>query len=304
MKQILNLMKRNTLIFFRDYSAVFFSILSMLIVLALMVVFLGSMNSDSVVNVLAQYGEERNTKADQTNAKHLVQMWTLAGILVVNSVTVTLTALGSMVSDETKGRLASFYVSPVKRIKIALGYILSAWFIGTIMCFLTLIIGEAYMALQGHTLLPLLVWIKLIGMICLNTFVYASLGYLLALFIHSDSAWSGMLTIVGTLVGFLGGIYLPMSMLPEGVSTVLKCLPILHGASMMRKVLIEDALSQTFEGLPEMVPAIFKEMMGVTIKSGETEITLTYQILFLLSYAIIAIIVASLISNKRKVSDR
>lgn len=304
MKQILNLVKRNTLNFFRDHSAVFFSILSMLIVLALMVVFLGSMNSSSVVNVLAEYGGERDTATDQTNAKYLIQMWTLAGILVVNSVTVTLTVLGGMVNDECRGRLASFYVAPAKRLNIALGYILSAWLIGTIMCMLTLVIGEVYMLLQGHALLPLLTWLKLLGMICLNTFVYASLGYLLALFIHSDSAWSGMLTIVGTLVGFLGGIYLPMSMLPEGVGNLLKCLPVLHGASMMRDVLTKEAMAKTFADLPNVVPEIFREMMGISICAKEKQISLTYQILFLLTYAIIAIILAAIISNKRKVSDR
>lgn len=304
MKQIYYLVKRNTLNFFRDRSAVFFSILSTLIILALMVVFLGSMNSASVVDVLAQYGGERDTAADEANAKHLIQMWTLAGILVVNSVTVTLTALGCMVSDETRNRLASFYVAPVKRIKIALGYILSAWLISAIMCTLTLLIGEGYMLLQGHALLPIAALLKVCGLICLNTFVYASLGYLFALFIHSESAWSGMLTIVGTLVGFLGGIYLPMSALPESVGTVLKCLPVLHGTSMMREVLIANAVETTFVGLPDIVIEVFNETMGVSVSLGKTKISSEYQVLFLLTYAIISIILATIISNKRKVSDR
>lgn len=304
MNQIFYLIKRNTLNFFRDRTAVFFSILSALITLALMVVFLGSMNSTSVVNVLAQYGGERDTVTDEANARHLIQMWTLAGILVVNSVTVTLTALGAMVSDETRNRLASFYVAPVKRIKIALGYILSAWLISTIMCVLTLLVGEGYMLLQGHSLLPLAALLKVFGLICLNSFVYASLGYLFALFIHSESAWSGMLTIIGTLVGFLGGIYLPMSALPESVGTVLKCLPVLHGTSMMREVLIADAVKTTFAGLPDAVPEIFNEMMGVTVTLDGQTLSPKYQIPFLLTYAIIAIIIAAIISKHRKVSDR
>ncbi len=304
MKEIYNLVKRNILVFVRDYTAVFFSILSMLIVLGLMVIFLGSMNSNSVVNVLAQYGGERNTAIDEANAEYLIQMWTLAGILVVNSVTVTLTVLTGMVSDESRGRLASFYVTPVKRIKITLGYVLSAWFIGTIMCMLTLLIGEVYMIMQGHALLPFADLAKLFGMICLNTFVYASLGYLLSLFIHSESGWSGMLTIVGTLVGFLGAIYLPMSQLPEGVGNVLKCLPVLHGASMMRQVLTESALKQTFAGLPEQIPEAFNEMMGIRIKTGDIEISFVYQVAFLFGYGIISLVLAALVSKRRKVHDR
>lgn len=304
MKETLYLVKRNIAIFVRDYSAVFFSILSMLIVLGLMVIFLGDMNSKSVVNVLQEFGGERDLAKDEENAAYLIQMWTLAGILVVNTVTVTLTVMQNMVQDEARGRLASFYVAPVKRIKIALGYVLAAWFIGVIMSMLTLAAGEIYMVMQGHTVLPAEDWLKLLGMVALNAFVYAALGYLVALFIHSESAWGGMLTIVGTLVGFLGAIYLPMSQLPESIGKVLKCLPVLHGAAMMRVILTEAAIEETFTGLPDEVGEIFKEKMGITIMADGNEVTLEYQILFLLAYGIIAIIIATLISKRKKVRDR
>ena len=304
MKETLYLVKRNIAIFVRDYSAVFFSILSMLIVLGLMVIFLGDMNSKSVVNVLQEFGGERDLAKDEENAAYLIQMWTLAGILVVNTVTVTLTVMQNMVQDEARGRLACFYVAPVKRIKIALGYVLAAWFIGVIMSMLTLAAGEIYMVMQGHTVLQTEDWLKLLGMVSLNAFVYAALGYLVALFIHSESAWGGMLTIVGTLVGFVGAIYLPMSQLPESIGKVLKCLPVLHGAAMMRVILTEAAIEETFTGLPDEVGEIFKEKMGITIMADGNEVTLEYQILFLLAYGIIAIIIATLISKRKKVRDR
>ncbi len=304
MKEISCLVKRNVLVFVRDYSAVFFSVLSMLIVLGLMVIFLGGMNSEAVVNALEEFGGTRDVDRDEANAKYLIQMWTLAGILVVNSVTVTLTVMGGMVQDETRGRLASFYVAPVARIKIALGYMIAAWLIATCMCMLTLVVGEIYMAIQGWPLLPVEAWVKVFGMIMLNAFVYAALGYLLALFVRSESGWSGFLTVIGTLVGFLGAIYLPMSQLPEGVGNVLKCLPVLHGAAMMRVVLTEAAMEETFVGLPEMVTEVFKEEMGVTIMAGGNEVTLVSQVLFLLAYGIIAIVIAAVISKRRKVRDR
>lgn len=304
MKEIYCLVKRNILVFVRDYSAVFFSVLSMFIVLALMVIFLGGMNSEAVVEVLEEFGGVRDTAKDQENAKYLIQMWTLAGILVVNSVTVTLTVMGGMVQDEARGRLASFYVAPVARLKIALGYVIAAWVIGMSMCMLTFVMGEVYMVIQGHPLLPLAAWVKVLGMIMLNAFVYAALGYLLALCVRSESGWGGLLTIIGTLVGFVGAIYLPMSQLPETVGNVLKCLPVLHGAAMMRVVLTEAAIEETFQGLPEMVGEIFKEEMGVTILADGNEVTLMSQVLFLLAYGIIAVVIAAVISKRRKVRDR
>lgn len=381
MREVYYLLKRNILLYIRDYVSVFFSVLSMLIVLALMVIFLGNMNSENVVEALAQYGntqgivvdeenseymrmwvrdslkdmdaedmlaeygsmqeiavdEEnlsyliqmwiqnflgkmnggdmanmlsllgggvRDTAADKKNAEYLIQMWTLAGILEVNAITITLTVMGTMVQDETKSRLASFYMAPVKRIKIALGYILSSWMVGIGMCMLTLVLGEIYMALCGNPLLAAADFLALFGMIVLNVFVYASLAYLLALFIHSESAWSSILTIIGTLVGFVGAIYLPMSMLPEGVGKVLKCLPVLHGAAMMRMVCTRDAITRTFAGLPETAGDTFREQMGVSIFMDGKEISMQYQILFLVLCAIIAIIASAWISKGRKLRDR
>ena len=304
MKEIYYLFKRNVLVFLRDYSAVFFSVLSMLIILLLMVVFLGKMNTDEILWVLSEYGGERDAVRDKENAEYLVQMWTLAGILAVNTVTVSLTVMQAMIRDEVKGQLASFYVAPVKRIKIALGYIMAAWAIGSGMSFFTFVIGEAYMVMQGHDLLSLFATVKVLGMIMLNAFVYAALGYLLALFIHSESAWGGFLTVIGTLVGFLGGIYLPLSMLSDKMVAVLKCLPVLHGTAMLRGVLTENAVEETFKGLPDMVPEMLKKEMGITLWNGDIEINLEKQILLLLFYAIIAIAVAAWVSKRRKIHDR
>lgn len=304
MRELYYLVKRNILVFIRDYAAVFFSVLSMLIILLLMVVFLGKMNTDNVLWLLTEYGGERDALQDEKNAQYLIQMWTLAGILAVNTVTVSLTVMQTMVRDEVKGHLASFYVAPVKRIKIVFGYILAAWAIGSGMSFLPLLIGEVYMVMQGYAFLEASVMLKALGMIMLNAFVYSTIGYLLALFIHSESAWGGMLTVIGTLVGFLGGIYLPVSQLSENIVKVLKCLPVLHGTAMMREVLTEDAIATTFDGLPELVPELFAKEIGITLWNGETQITLGNQILVLALYAIIAIMVATIISKRRKIHDR
>lgn len=304
MREVYYLCKRNVLVFMRDYAAVFFSVLSMLITLLLMVVFLGKMNTDNVLWILSEYGGERDVLQDEKNAQYLIQMWTLAGIIAVNTVTVSLTVMQIMVRDEGNGHLASFYVAPVKRFKIVLGYILASWLIGSGISFLTLLIGEGYMVAQGYEVHGLTTIIKMLVMILLNAFVYSAVGYLLALFIHSESAWGGMLTIVGTVVGFLGAIYLPLSMLSESIVKLLKCLPVLHGTAMMRKIVTEDAMAVTFEGLPEVVPEMFAREIGITLWNGETQITLASQILVLILYAIIAIAVATIISKRRKIHDR
>lgn len=304
MGAVFYLTKRNCMVFLRDRAAVFFSVLSMMIVLGLMVVFLGKMNSDSLVDLLAEFGGERDRALDEKNAAYLIQLWTLGGILVVNSVTVTLTVLGSMVRDETKKCIMAFYVTPVNRVKLSLGYILSSWLVGTGMCVLTLAAGEIYFLVRGYGLLSGTALLKLVGIIALCAFTFAALGYLLALFVHSDSAWSGLLTIIGTLVGFLGGIYLSLGSLSEGLQNALKCIPVLHGAAMLRAVCTDEAIGETFSGLPDMAGDIFRKEMGVTLFWGEREILPWEQVAFLLSCAIIAIAAAALVNRRRKLKDR
>ncbi len=304
METVLYLTKRNCKIFLRDRAAVFFSVLSMMIVLGLMVVFLGKMQSDGLVELLAGMGGERDLVQDEKNAVYLVQLWTLGGILVVNSVTVTMTVLGNMVRDETRKRIMAFYVTPVNRVKLSLGYIFAAWLVGTGMCVLTLVAGEIYFLVRGYGVLGAAALLKIVGIIALCAFTFSALGYLAALFVHSDSAWSGLLTVIGTLVGFLGGIYLPLGSLSENLQGVLKCLPVLNGTSMMWSVCTREAAGETFAGLPDVAGEVFRKEMGITIFWGEREILLWEQVAILLVYGIIAIAVAALVNRRRKLKDR
>lgn len=303
METTMVLLNRNIKIFMRDKTAVFFSLLSMLITLALMVVFLGDMNSDTIVDLLARYGGKRDTKADLVNAEHVVRVWTLAGILLINCVTVPMSVMGNLIQDEETGQLASFYIAPVSRIRITLGYILSAWFVGAGMCLFTLCLGNVILVIDGGGLTAR-IFLVLTGMIFVNSFFYASLAYLLSLFVHSQSAWSTLLSVIGTLVGFLGAIYLPMEMLPGKVGAVLKVLPVLHGAAMMRRISVQGVLSDTFAGLPVEVLEGYSESMGITVSVHGEILSVSTQLVFVVFLSIVITIVSALINRKRSARER
>lgn len=297
------LLQRNVKIFLRDRGAVFFSLLSMLIVLVLMLLFLGSMNSDTIVRLLETYGGVRDDAADRANADHLVLVWALAGILLVNCVTVTMTVMGNLINDEEEGKLASFYIAPVSRARIAQGYILSAWIIGAGMSLFTMLVGNLLLISKGGGL-SAKTCLMLAGMILANSFLYAAFSYLLTLFVHSSGAWNGLLTVSGTLVGFLGGIYLSMEMLPEKVCTVLKVLPVLHGASMMRRVSVQEALTETFAGAPDAVTEGYSEGMGITVSVNGEILPVSMQLLFVVLLGIGIMVLSALISMRRAGRDR
>ncbi len=293
------LVKRNILVYARNRANVFFSLLSMLIIIGLMAIFLGDMNADNVVDLLKEYGGIRDTAQDRANAEQLVLLWTLAGILVVNSITITMTMVGFMVEDEDRHRLPGFYVSPVNRTVFVMGYILAAIIMGFIICLLTLAVGEFYVWLTGGILMTIAELGHILLLILLNVFMSASVIFFIANFVHSTSAFSGLSTIVGTLVGFLSAIYLPMGMLPANIQNVLKCLPLLHGCSLIRDAFTKEVLFTTFSNCPKQLIDGYKEYMGITISWGKLTVSSQFKVMFLLISGIIFIIVSALIQRKR-----
>ena len=304
MSKYISLTRRNCMVFLRDKTAVFFSLLSMLIVLMLMGVFLGNMNVESITGLLAQYGGERDVALDNENATQLVQYWTLAGLMVVNALTVTLSVIGIMVTDANENKLESFYGAPVHRNIIALSYISAAVIIGMLFCMLTLGIALGYISATGGEMLSAGALAQIFGYTLMNVCIFAIIMYMLALFVKSSSAWGGIATVVGTLVGFVGAIYLPMGSLPTGVAEVLKYIPILHGTSLMRKVCCEEAIQTTFADIPQEIIDGYKEFMGITVMMGEKEAGNAFQLLFIGLCGVIAFTVVVIIGKRKSGSDR
>lgn len=298
MNQLFHLTKRNILVYVKDKSAVFFSMLSMLIVLMLMFFFLGDMNVNYVTELQELYGGVRDSAADLSSADSLVQYWTLAGLMVVNSMTVTLTVVGTLVTDRAGNKLKSFYTAPVSRLTVALSYILAAIVVGFVLCTVVFALYMGFICLMGGEVLTAATIGKVLGGTLVNVILFSVLMYFLALFVKSSSAWGGLATIVGTFVGFLGAVYIPVGSLPEGVTGVLKCLPILHAASIMRKFMCMDALEQAFTGMPEEVVKVYREVMGIDIVIQDTVLSTEFQLLFLAGCGIILLIAIALAGRK------
>ena len=179
MTQFFYLTKRNLLVYFRDRGAVFFSMLSMLIILALMLLFLGDMHVDSITEMLAKL-PSHDTTNDQSHAKLFLLAWTVAGIIPINAAMVTLSTLSSIIKDRANGKSASIHTAPVSRMTITMSYIAAACIASLVICSLTLAISEVYLCAKGMQAFSIVEHFKLLGMILVNSFTYSALMYLCA----------------------------------------------------------------------------------------------------------------------------
>lgn len=303
MNQLLTITSRNLKQYLRDKGAIFFSLLSMIIIIVLMFFFLGDTNADGILDMLGQF-PGRDAAADKENAKLLMLAWTCAGMVSINAVTVTQASLSYMIKDRESGKLNSIYTAPVSRFVIAAGYVLAAWISSVIICTATLLISEVYCVSQGLEPFSVLSHLKLISMIAANSFTYATLMYLVAALVKSNGAWGGLGTIVGTLVGFLGGIYLPIGQLADGIAIVMKSTPVIYGTALFRSEMTAAITETTFEGLPSEVSTEFNRIMGTELTIGNHVLTTGEEVAILLICGAVFLICGALAVRFSKKADR
>lgn len=303
MRQLLAITSRNLKQYLRDRSAIFFSLLSMFIVIVLMFFFLGDANVDAITSLLAQF-PGRDPEKDKESAKLLVLAWTCAGMVSINAVTVTQASLSYMIKDRESGKLSSIYTAPVSRLTIAAGYVLAAWLSSVIVCSLTLVITEAYCVMQGLSAFSVLSHLKLLGYICANSFTYATLMYLVAAVVKSGGAWGGLGTIIGTLVGFLGGIYFPIGQLSDGIAGMMKCTPVIYGAALFRKEMTASVVAPTFEGIPSQVVTEFNRVMGIELTVGDHVLNAPAELAVLLISGAVFLLAGAAVVRFSKKTDR
>lgn len=301
--QFTELVKRNLRVYFRDRGAVFFSLLSMLIVIMLMLFFLGDMNVDALVSLLKDI-PGRDAEKDRADTEMLVLIWTMAGIVSINAVTVTLAVLSSMIKDRTSGILDSIYTAPVSRLTVSASYVAASWTASVIICVITLAIGEIYCIINGAEPFSMAAHLKLLGLIAVNSFTYSSLMYLVAVFAKTEAAWSGMGTVIGTLVGFLGGIYLPIGTLADGIGSAMKCLPVIYGAAAFREIMTADIITELFDGIPAEFVTEYKREMGIELVIGESTVSCGMCTVILAVCGVVFLAAGTAAASAKKHADR
>lgn len=303
MGKFVTLTKRNLRLYLRDKSGVFCSLITMLIIIGLMLFFLGDMNINSLTEEFAKY-PGRDAVRDKENATLLILAWTCAGIIPINAVTVTNAVYSVMIKDKITGKLNAIYTAPIKRSTISISYVVTAWLASVIICVATLGITELYCVNQGLSAFTAVDHLKLLGMICINSFTYSAVMYALAMIVATDGAWSVLGTVIGTVVGFLGGIYIPIGAFSSAIAGAMKCTPVIYSTVMFRTIMTEDMLNKTFEGIPEGVLTEYREIMGIDLKVGEHMMSIPEMCVILAVVGIVFLGIGIVILTKQKKTDR
>lgn len=278
MKTIFQLSKRHLLVFFRNKSEVFFSLLSVFVVLALYVLFLGDM---TINNVKAISG----LSIDGIEA--LVHSWLFAGLTAIGTITLSIGLLSRMVFDRENKTFNDFLVAPIKRHELFLSYVVATFFVVLGISLLVLLLGQFIFVLTGGFWYSIVEWIQIVGFLLLVS-LSSSMSMLFVLsFIKNESVLSFLSTIVGTLIGFVIGAYVPIGVMHSSVAMVSSLLPISQGAALLRQALMRPSLDFVFSGAPAQVISEYNKFQGIELYVNDTKLSVQVMVIYLIITTII-----------------
>ena len=282
------LINRHHKLFRRDKTLVFFSMLSVLIMLILYIAFLQKMQVDRIEQIIQ----------GQEGIKVLVNEWMVAGILSIMGVTTTLSVLGLYIKDRESGVFQDFLSTPSKAAKLQLSYVINGFFVGMIFSLVGLLLCELFLVLIGGELLSFAKLVKVLGIITIGVLASTVINCVLILFVNSTSAFSTLGTIVGTVIGFLCGVYVPMGVLPNFVQQIILAFPISHYTVLLRQIMMEDSLATVF-GQEEAAQSAYEETYGIVFEWNNQAMTTTASITYLIVTTVVLALIALFFFKKQ-----
>lgn len=263
MHVLMSLAVRNIRVYVRDRTSVFFSLLSVIITIGLYILFLGKMHIDGISRAIG----------DIPGIRPLINSWIMAGLLTINAVTVSLGSLGTMINDIEHKRLPDFVVAPVSRTVVVTSYLIATWAIALAFSLAAFVGAELYILSGGGALLSACSMLKAFGIIALTVIASSTFMFFIMSFMKTNAAFGTLSTVLGTLIGFLTGVYVPVGVLPEFIQKIVVLVPFSHSAALLRQVFCEQPMAEVFSGAPKQYIDNYISENGITIYWGDTAIT-------------------------------
>jgi cylB protein len=247
---MLALLKRNFILYFRNRSGVFFSLLGALISFLLYIIFLQKNLTDAWSQL-----------PDNTN---LLNNWLMGGTLAVTGITTSFTALTQMVQDRENQVDQDLFLTDLGIWGLQVSYLISSIAISFVMqVFMFAVMGLYF---KESPVISHLLEITLIML--LSSLLSSLINILLIYRFQSVDSLGKLATIVGTASGFLVGTYVPIGVLPDFAQIIMKCTPATYIASLYRQILMKEQLETAFTRNSRLLKE-FQEKMGLQINWQE-----------------------------------
>jgi multidrug/hemolysin transport system permease protein len=231
MTRAIALAKRNSIVFLRSGPTLFFSFLSSIIIVGLYILFIANTYAVSLSSIL-----------QENEASFLVYVQMLAGVMIINSLSLAVGSYSVIAADFETRKVDSFLLAQAKPSELIASYFIQAFMVSFLLnlfswvAALTLIGGLTGFWISFAAIL------QSVPVLAFASFVSCSILLLFTALVKSSSAISVMNGVSGTIFGFLCGIYMPFSLLGKPVEKIGSALPFTHMAVWLKSVALNDAM--------------------------------------------------------------
>ena len=256
MRGILGLIKRNLLLFFKDWQSILFSLLTSIIVLVLYLLFLKGTFVRAMQSAMEQY-PGLAFMVSETDIDMFANLLLLTGILGSAMISVPFSCITTLVRDRTNKVDYDILATPLKRGQIIFAYFVSAVLSSTLLTGIILTIGLVGIRMQGNIYMNASQVVKAFSIVALGSISASAIFMIVVLFFKSVSACEAFFGILSAASGFVIGAYIPISQFSNGVQTVCNLFPASQITIMLRNILLNGLLEHINRSLAGVDQGMF-----------------------------------------------
>ena len=241
MRGILGFIKRNLLLFFKDWQSILFSLLTSIIVLVLYLLFLKGTFVSAIQSAMEQY-PGLASMVPQKDIDMFANLFLLSGILGSAMISVPFSCITVLVKDRANKVDYDILATPMKRGQIIFAYFVSAVLSSTLLTGIILTIGLVGIRMQGNIYMNASQVVKAFSIVALGSISASAIFMIIVLFFKTVSACEAFFGILSAASGFVIGAYIPISQFSNGVQTVCNLFPASQITIMLRNILLNGLL--------------------------------------------------------------
>ena len=241
MRGISGLIKRNLLLFFKDWQSILFSLLTSIIVLILYLLFLKGTFVSAIQSAMEQY-PGLASMVPQKDIAMFANLFLLSGILGSAMISVPFSCITVVVKDRANKVDYDILSTPLKRGQIIFAYFVSAVLTSILLNSIILAVGLIGIRMQGNIYLNASQVIKAFSIVALGSISASAIFMIIVLFFKTVSACEAFFGILSAASGFVIGAYIPISQFSNGVQTVCNLFPASQITIMLRNILLNGLL--------------------------------------------------------------
>lgn len=271
---------RNIRYTIRDRVSFIMSFLSVFILIVIYKAFLGQFQIDEIKNATS-------LAVISDSGIKMVNFWLVAGLTIVSSVTSVMSVFGVAVDDTENAKLDEYFWLKNARYRVHFGYMLSAWLLGVVVTLSSFIIAViVFVGFSGLSNLGLETIMKLIGLIMVFNLLAVLFVFPFVRLLKSRNGFSTLSTIVGTLIGFVSGVYIAIGNVSGFVASLMKFFPFVHEGALLKWLVMRPDETSFFAKYPVSAMTTYDKTYGNIIYMNGHELSMTQNMEYVLLWIV------------------